>query len=60
MKKTYIEPKTEILTAALEMPLALSGVTSTDNDISIGYGGVDDSGELDPSVKESSFDFNWE
>ena len=60
MKKTYIIPSTCIMQAQSEQILAGSGVISSSNDINIGYGGIDDDGEQDPSVKESNSDFGWD
>ena len=61
MKKTYIIPCLNLMEAHAEQILAASfGVIGNGNDINIGYGGVDEDGEIDPSVKESSFDFSWD
>ena len=61
MKKTYIIPNIIINLAQAEQMLASStGVISNNNDINIGYGGVDTDGEQDPSVKESNLDFEWD
>lgn len=50
MKKTYMTPVTMLHLFASEILLStLSGVTS---DKGIGYGGVDEKGKLDPSVKQ--------
>lgn len=57
MKKKYNMPKLDEVLTETEMPLAASGVTS---DIGIDYGGVDEEGEQDPSVKGNSFNFEWE
>ena len=57
MKKKYNMPKLDEVLMETEMPLAASGVTS---DIGIDYGGVDEEGEQDPSVKGNSFNFEWE
>ena len=60
MKKTYIIPGTCIIEAEVDQILATSGVISNNNDINIGYGGVDTGGSQDPSVKESNFDYEWD
>ena len=52
MKKTYIQPITEALVVAEVEMIAASGVKS---DIGINYGGIDETGSLDPSVKEDMF-----
>ena len=58
MKKTYIIPCLSIMEAQAEQILA-SSVTSGNDDINIGYGGVDEDGEVDPDAKESSWSI-WE
>lgn len=61
MKKTYLNPSIEVEQAQAEQMLASStGVISNNNDINIGYGGVDTEGEQDPDVKESNFNFEWD
>ena len=61
VKKTYIIPNISINLAQAEQMLASStGVISNNNDINIGYGGVDTDGEQDPDVKESNFNFEWD
>ena len=56
MKKTYIIPCTSIELALAEQMLAGSGITGSGNGgINIGYGGVDTSGVLEPSAKESDW-----
>lgn len=57
MKKTYIIPETNVLFVSQEMPVASSPTVTGGN--GIGYGGVDEQGEKEPSVKESSFEFEW-
>lgn len=62
MKKTYIIPHVNCYKILDEKPIAESGVSSNNG---IDYGGVDEDGKLDPSVKDNSFaddffDFNWE
>ncbi|MBR1665464.1 MAG: hypothetical protein IJ699_04485 [Bacteroidaceae bacterium] len=60
MKRTYTIPDMKVVQVQHETFIAISGVKSNSNDINIGYGGVDDNGELDPEVKGNSFDFEWE
>lgn len=61
MKKTYIIPEMTAVVMHGEQMLAVSGVTGKIGDTAgPGYGGVDDNGELDPEVKENTFDFEWE
>ncbi len=57
MKKTYIIPQMSVAQTGYEMPIAVSGVTSSNG---IGYGGVDENGEKEPEVKANPFDFEWE
>ena len=57
MKKVYIIPELEKVLMDTEMPLSASGVTSN---VGIDYGGIDEKGEQEPSVKGNSFDFEWE
>ena len=59
MKKKYIIPSTSIMQAEVEQILATSGVISNSNDINIGYGGIDEDGDLDPCAKENAFDLDW-
>ena len=59
VKKTYIIPNISINLAQAEQMLAGSGVISSSNDINIGYGGVDNDGTQDPSVKESNFEWDF-
>lgn len=58
MKKTYIIPRLVIRVHENERPVAVSGVFNSD--YKIDYGGVDESGEMDPNVKENAFSFDWE
>ena len=60
MKKTYIIPYTCITEAEPDQILSTSGIISNNNDINIGYGGVDTDGSQDPSVKEGNFDYEWD
>lgn len=57
MKKTYIIPYVSSIKILDEKPIATSGVGSNNG---ITYGGVDESGTIEPSVKENTFDFEWE
>ena len=59
MKKTYIIPCLNLMEAQAEQMLASSGVISNSNGINIGYGGVDQGGDVDPDAKESAWDI-WE
>lgn len=59
MKKIYIIPCTSVSLAQPEQILASSGVISNSNDINIGFGGIDDDGEQDPSVKESNLEWDF-
>jgi len=59
MKKTYIIPSSCIKEAQPVKILASSGIISNNDDINIGYGGVDTDGEIDPSAKESAWSI-WE
>ena len=53
MKKTYLSPYTELSEMLEEEMLATSdSITSSGLDGTITYGGVDEGGLLDPSVKE--------
>ena len=62
MKKKYIIPETKVVLLHGETILSASGVVGKiGNDDNIGFGGVDEKGELDPEVKgnpygESIFD----
>lgn len=56
MKKTYLEPNTQVVTIDAGVILAGSvGVTSTKG---IQYGGVDEDGSLDPASRRSND--HWE
>lgn len=52
MKKRYIIPETKVVLLHGETILSASGVTSNNG---IGYGGVDEQGELDPEVKGNPY-----
>ena len=56
MKKTYIIPCLNLMQAQAEQMLASSGVISNSNDINIGYGGVDEDGDVEPDAKECAWD----
>jgi len=60
MKKTDVIPCTCNIGAEVDQMLATIGVISNNNDINIGYGGVDTDGSQDPSVKEGNFDYEWD
>lgn len=61
MKKMYLTPVTEIANAQPTRLLAASGVTGQLNDnLEIGYGGVDEEGEKDPSANFGHFDDDWD
>ncbi len=60
MKKTYIIPHVSISEVQQELPLAASDGSGVNSNNDITYGGVDEQGEMEPSVKESFFDFQWE
>lgn len=52
MKKTYIEPSVEMDGMEAEIFICASqGVTST---VGIGYGGVDEDGDLDPASRRQN------
>jgi len=55
MKKAYIKPETSVEYIYDEQMLAISGVKSISNDVNIGYGGVDEDGDLEADVKENPF-----
>ena len=58
MKKTYIQPQTEVAEMRTETMICGSrGVTSNKG---IGYGGVDDGGVLDPASRRGSDDWDDE
>lgn len=59
MKKLqYIQPTVEFTETALAQMLAGS-VTGNIDDETIGYGGVDEEGSLDPGTKEDKYDWDW-
>lgn len=59
MKKTYIIPVTEIEVIRMVTLQATSGVKGLMNDsLDIGYGGVDENGDLTPSA--NSYNQEWE
>ncbi len=61
MKNTYIIPEISISQAEVEQMLANSVIGSIDDEIEVGYGGIDDGGDLDPCVKEEiGLDFDWD
>ena len=63
MKKTYISPEITVEICDCLLLQAASGVTGIMNDkLEIGYGGVDEEGELDPSSNGSHIwdDDDWD
>ena len=54
-KQDYIQPRVKILPVGSDELLVGSGVTGDTGSDTIGYGGVDDDGDLDPGAKEYSF-----
>ena len=63
-KQDYIKPIVKILPVSSDELLAGSGVTGDMGDDTIGYGGIDDDGSLDPGAKDfdlgSNFSSVWE
>ena len=55
MKKAYMKPRVKILPVSSDELLAGS-VTADINGDTIGYGGVDENGELDPGAKAFNYD----
>ncbi len=51
MKKPYLAPIVEIEKTESEVILASSGVYSDDNENDIGYGGIDENGEMIPGSR---------
>lgn len=60
MKKNYITPGTEVMQADVEQMLAASICGKIGDNEEIGYGGLDEDGSLDPSVKEHAADYEWD
>ena len=55
MKKTYMAPVTEMINMDItEQLLTVSG-----GDKNIGYGGVDESGSLEPAGRDDDVTENW-
>ncbi len=50
MKKTYIHPKTTVITTVLAEMVSATGVRGQGTDM--GYKGADEDGSVDPDVKE--------
>ena len=48
MKKNYLQPDIQFSNLGIFIPFCGSGVKGNNG---IGYGGIDEEGELDPSVK---------
>ena len=60
-KKIYIQPQTEITKAVLTQMLAGSVIGNVGDDTgTIGYGGSDDDGTMDPGVKGEAWTDIWE
>lgn len=60
MKKAYINPRISMQAVSSMMPLAGSQDVTSNNGIT--YGGVDEEGEKDPSVKQNHYnvwDDDW-
>ena len=55
MKKTYMAPVTEMI----KMDITEQLLTVSGGDKNIGYGGVDESGLLDPAVRDDDVTENW-
>jgi hypothetical protein len=55
MKKTYIIPNTSLEQVDVDQMIAGS-IKSVNDNIDIGYGGIDNNGTLNPDAKESSWD----
>ena len=51
MKKNYISPDTFFVTVRSQALMAASGVNGTDAGKDIGYGGVDEDGDKEPSAR---------
>lgn len=55
MKKTYMTPVTEMIDVEVKEQL----LTVSGGDTGIGYGGVDESGSLDPAGRDDDATANW-
>ena len=55
MKKTYMTPLTEVM----EMNITEQLLTISGGDKNIGYGGVDESGSLEPAGRDDDATVNW-
>lgn len=55
MKKTYMTPVTEMIDVEVKEQL----LTVSGGDTGIGYGGVDESGSLDPAGRDDDVTENW-
>lgn len=55
MKKTYMTPVTEMIDVEVKEQL----LTVSGGDTGIGYGGVDESGTLDPAGRDDDAMVNW-
>ena len=54
-KQDYIKPRVKILPVGSDELLVGSGVTGDTGSDTIGYGGVDEDGDLDPGAKGFEF-----
>lgn len=50
MKKTYMRPT--VVCCEMVVPMSLCSVSGGGGGVNVGYGGVDNDGELDPDAKE--------
>jgi len=60
MKKIYIVPELLVMRLHGEQMMATSVVNSAGDINEIGYGGVDEEGVIDPSVREHVFEDTYE
>ena len=54
-KQEYLKPIVKILPVGSDELLTGSGVTGNTGDDTIGYGGTDDDGSLDPGAKDFEY-----
>lgn len=59
MKKNYLTPASTMQECETTEPLAASGVTSYQDDIEIGYGGVDEEGGKEADSRHQDY-IIWE
>lgn len=64
MRKIYFAPQAKlILDVKAELLTGSTGGTVTGNigsDVEIGYGGIDEEGNIDPEAKQNSSDIVWD